>query len=109
MTAKILGTNANDPKIEGVETWSGELWQNAGQQCREVDIKTGQFTKKIMKGTEHNVPLHQAEMMRFRDEEYRRFQMRTCNVCCERRWWQNEAGQLPIPQRYIKPLDENNM
>ena len=35
--------------------------------------------------------------------------MRTCNVCCERRWWQRRANEQPIPQRYIKPLNENNM
>ena len=107
VTAKILDKNVDE--IEGVETWSGELWKNGGQQCREVDVKTGTFTDEIMKDTEQNIPLHQAKMMQTRDEEYRRFQMRTCNVCCERRWWQRRTNEQPIPQRYIKPLNENNM
>ena len=47
--------------------------------------------------------------MQLRDKEYRSFQMRTCGVCCERRWWRNDPGKKSVPQRYIKPLDETNM
>ena len=45
VTAKIVDKNVDE--IEGVETWSGELWKNGGQQCREVDVKTKQVPSQM--------------------------------------------------------------
>ena len=116
ITAKILNKKLDDPLLEGLDTWNGELFEKQGQQCRDVDIQTGLFKDGYLPDTKDNVPYHQKRMMRIRDAAYKTFQMRTCDVCCERRWWQNKiewwrnkAETKSIPQRYIKPLDEDNM
>ncbi len=63
-----------------------------------------------VEGTKDNVPLHQEHMLKTRDELYSQIQMRTCDVCCERRWWRNPNKNQPsVPQRYIEPLDESHM
>ena len=85
-----------------------------GQQCRMVDTDDDTPSYNMTDGhlpdTVDNVPFHQERMMRLRDEEYARIQMRTCDMCAERRWWRNPTPNQPsIPQRYIKPLDEDNM
>ena len=81
-----------------------------GQQCRQIDIETGKLSSdEYLPGTANNVAYHQKRMMALRDQLYNCFQMRTCDVCCERRWWKNEPDKQKIPQRYIKPLNESNM
>ena len=116
ITAKILNKKLDDPLLEGLDTWNGDLFEKQGQQCRDVDIQTGLFKDGYLPDTKDNVPYHQKRMMRIRDAAYKNFQMRTCDVYCERRWWQNKiewsrnkAETKSIPQRYIKPLDEDNM
>ena len=83
VAAEIVGRDVHDPLLEGLDTWNGELYEKMGQQCRAVDPKTGAFTSGYIPGTEDNVPLYQDRMMRIRDQEYRRFQMRTCDTCCD--------------------------
>ena len=111
VTANILRKDINDPLIEGLDTWNAELFENMGQQCKEVDLNTGAFLEgRYLQGTEDNIPFHQSRMLRTRDEEYRRFQMRTCGICYERRWWRNPLiNQQPIQQVYIEPLNEDNL
>ncbi len=49
IAAKILGKRLDDPAIEGTGTWCAEQFDTMGQQCRAVDIQTGQFIKDTYK------------------------------------------------------------
>ena len=40
---QITKQELDDPLLEGYDTWNAELFENQGQQCRAVNLKTGAF------------------------------------------------------------------